>query len=353
MTRALLVKMSSLGDVVHALPAVSAAAAHGVRFDWVVEEAFAPIARAHPAVENVIEIGWRRWRKGLFGARRELAAFKRKLRNQTYDVVLDAQGLIKSAVVTKLALGAQKIGFDRASAREGLAATAYDDQVRVARGQHAVSRLQQLFAQAFAYPEPAEDEFGLPEPTVRDRTCLFLHGTTWSSKLYPETLWQDLAEKAEGAGFEPHFVYGSEVERERALRLASNEAQLWPRLELAELKARVGQTGLVIGADSGLTHLAGALGGPTIGLYGATDPELTGVRGSVRAQPLRGLRLCAVLEARVQPGTGDDGRRFASPALLRDAASRSGLATRDGTRGCSSAFASLNTSRSAASSGTS
>ena len=143
MTRALLVKMSSLGDVVHTLPAISDAAAHGVRFDWVVEEAFVDVARLHPAVERTFPIAWRRWRRQLLRGgraannRTELRAFLRELRAGHYDLVLDAQGLVKSGVVTALARGSSKFGF---AARESLAAVCYGQRADVPKGQHAIAR---------------------------------------------------------------------------------------------------------------------------------------------------------------------------------------------------------------------
>ena len=165
--RVLLVKMSSLGDVVHALPAVTDAAAHGIEFDWVVEEAFATIPAWHPAVRNVLPIAWRRWRSRLLTERGQLGAFIRDLRNRRYDLILDAQGLIKSAVVTKLARAPARAGFSFTSAREPAAAFACDRRVIVPQGGHAVDRLRTLFAATFGYADPvsadvpSQPDFGL------------------------------------------------------------------------------------------------------------------------------------------------------------------------------------------------
>jgi heptosyltransferase I len=150
--RVLVVKMSSLGDVVHALPAVSdaatALASRDITFDWVVEEAFAAIPSRHPAVAEVLPIAWRRWRGDLRAHRPALQSFVRRLRGRRYDVVLDAQGLVKSAAVTALARGGVKAGLSRRSAREAAAAWAYGRRIVVPREQHAVDRLRQLFASA-------------------------------------------------------------------------------------------------------------------------------------------------------------------------------------------------------------
>lgn len=170
--RVLLVKMSSLGDVVHALPAVTDASRHGIEFDWVVEEAFASIPERHPAVRRVLPIAWRRWRKNLFRERGALRAFVTMLRSERYDLVLDAQGLIKSAVVTALARAPLRAGLSFSAAREGVAAAAYNRRIDILPGDHAVNRLRRLFAAVFDYPLPdltASESFGLigavePEP---------------------------------------------------------------------------------------------------------------------------------------------------------------------------------------------
>ena len=143
--RVLLIKMSSLGDVIHALPAVSDAYARGIRFDWVVEESFSAIPERHPAVENVLPIGWRRWRRNLLGSRTELSSFVKKLRAKQYDLILDAQGLLKSAAVLGLSRGNLKAGFSSSTAREGAAAAFYNRKITVATGQHAIDRQRQLF----------------------------------------------------------------------------------------------------------------------------------------------------------------------------------------------------------------
>ena len=141
----LLVKTSSLGDVVHALPAVTDALAQGYEFDWVVEEAFADIPRMHPGVDRVIPMAWRRWRKDLKQSRGQMTAFRAELRSREYDLVLDAQGLIKSAIVTHLARGA-RAGFSHTSAREPWAAFSYQNRIRVPKGGHAIDRQRRLFA---------------------------------------------------------------------------------------------------------------------------------------------------------------------------------------------------------------
>ena len=180
MKQLLLVKMSSLGDVVHALPAVNDALARGWQVDWVVEEAFVDVVRSLPGVRTVLPIAWRRWRRSLRQHRAELIAFDQALRQTTYDQVLDSQGLIKSAVVALRARG-PSVGFSHTSAREPWSAFAYRRRMQVAQGQHAISRQRQLFAAALGYELADESGFGeIPSPRTseapghRSRCCFYM-----------------------------------------------------------------------------------------------------------------------------------------------------------------------------------
>ncbi len=284
----LIIKTSSLGDVIHTFPALTDAAnaIPGVRFDWVVEEAFHEVPAWHPAVERVIPVAIRRWRKGWLAARRsgEIAAFRKQLTDESYDLVIDAQGLIKSALIARMAQG-ERAGLDRRSAREPLASLAYHHRYSVPRDMHAIERLRALFAQALDYPNLSDEpDYGIA-PTSRPETgqpyLLFLHGTTWSTKLWPEEYWKELAQLAESAGFEVRLPWGSEEERERAEWIASvvPAARQLSRLGLSELKTELSGAAGVVGVDSGLAHLAAALARPAVTLYGPTRTELTGALG--------------------------------------------------------------------------
>ncbi len=268
-----------MGDVVHALPAVTDAAQAGVRFDWVVEEAFAVIPGLHAAVERVVTIGWRRWRGDLWSSRGELRRFFQNLRATEYDLVLDAQGLLKSALVLAASSGQDKVGFDRP--REPLAASWYRRRIDVPTGQHAVDRQRQLFANAFGYELPQSlPRFGLASNVEPDSRCLLLHGTTWATKQWPEAMWSDLARKAHDAGMQAVLPWGNSEERQRAERIAeASSAQVLDALSIERLIDELKKARLVIGVDSGLTHLAGALGVATVTIYGSTDARLTGCRG--------------------------------------------------------------------------
>lgn len=284
--RVLLVKMSSLGDLVHTLPAITDAAAEGAVFDWVVEEAFAAIPEKHPAVQQVLPIAWRRWRRNLLNYRGELSAFFDSLRDRRYDRVIDAQGLWKSSVVAAAAKGEQTWGFDRASAREGASTFLYRNHVAVETGQHAIDRQRQLFAGIFGYSLPdtplksgIETNRSTPIQT-ENRTCILCHGTTWPSKHWPEPMWQDMSRLLQSRGYRVLVPAGNDSERQRAMRIAEvSGAEVLPVMSLGLLVETLENAALVVGVDSGLSHLAAALGTATVTVYGSTDAALTGCRG--------------------------------------------------------------------------
>ena len=305
----LLVKMSSLGDVVHALPAVTDAARSGARFHWVVEEAFQAVPAAHPAVEKVLPIAWRRWRRRLWRSRGEMKSFFESLAGERYDLAIDSQGLVKSALAMKAARTVERVGFCSNSAREPVAARFYDRCIEVPRGGHAVDRQRRLFAGAldYVYDAAPDVDFGLRRKDIglvpgRDDVdlapgrediglatgremaadrCVFLHGATWATKLWPEAMWVELARVAGEAGLEVVLPRGNGEDRARAERIAgAGGAAVLPALSLGELMDELRRARVAVGVDSGLAHLAGALGVPTVVLYGSTSSTLTGCRGS-------------------------------------------------------------------------
>jgi heptosyltransferase-1 len=286
--RVLIIKTSSLGDVLHTLPAVTDATLHkpGIRFDWVVEEAFAEVPAWHAAVAEVIPVAIRRWKHHLFNALRagEPQSTVRQLRNRHYAHIIDAQGLIKSAIIARLAHGPRS-GLDRGSAREPVAARAYENTFAIARNQHAVQRVRQLFAAALDYPVPdASPDYGIKQhfpQCIRQPYLVFLHGTTWPTKHWPDDYWISLASMAAAAGLQVKIPWGNDIEQQRAQHIAAvaDAIEVLPRMQLGELAAVIAAAGAVIGVDTGLVHLAAALGTPCITLYGSTDPGLIGTLG--------------------------------------------------------------------------
>ncbi|MET0379349.1 MAG: lipopolysaccharide heptosyltransferase I [Spongiibacteraceae bacterium] len=309
--RVLVVKTSSLGDVVHTLPALTDAmrAVPGIRFDWVVEEAFAEIPGWHPAVDRVIPVAIRRWRKQLWQTLRsgEWTRFTTALRAARYDLVIDAQGLMKSAWLTRQ-VSAPRAGYDRHSIREPLASLAYDRRFAVSREQHAVERIRHLFALALGYDKPSgTGDYGLTRgqfaPTsAPQRRVMFLHGTTWPTKLWPEPYWQALCKQVVDAGYAVTLPWGNVEERERAERIASvaSGAVVLPRLNLRALASELASSAAVVAVDTGLGHLAAALNIPALSLYGPTRPALVGAYGANQIH-LTASSLPPVADAAITP----------------------------------------------------
>jgi heptosyltransferase I len=285
--RLLVVKMSSLGDVVHTLPAITDAVQQikDLHIDWVVEEAFRSIPLLHPAVGMSIPIALRRWRQHPTAARPEVAQFIGRIRQHPYDLVLDAQGLIKSAAVALLARG-ERAGFDARSAREAVASFTYQRRIGVERGRHAVFRCRQLFAEALGYRiDDVPADFGLRQDTTRrEHKIMLLHGTTWANKHWPDSYWQTLVRLITADGFGVLIPHGNDEELARARFMATGDQriEILPRASLGQLCDQLRRCAGVVTVDTGLGHLANAIGIPLVGLFGPTDPRLTGPVGSTQ-----------------------------------------------------------------------
>ncbi len=290
----LLVKTSSLGDVLHNLPVVSDIVRHhpNAQIDWLVEESFAALPILHPAVRSIIPVALRRWRGRLLSAAtwREIAAFRTVLSAQNYDIAIDTQGLLKSALLMRGAHGL-RCGFDRHSAREPLSSMLYQKTFAVATGQHAVERNRQLVAQALGYAPDGRADYGIRPPSIdhpgwlaHQIYAVLLHATSRADKLWGEPNWIALGHYLHQKNIRSILPWGSETERLRSLRLADAipGAITPPRLTLREAAALLGGAHAVIGVDTGLAHLAAALNVPTIGIYTATDPTLTGLYAATR-----------------------------------------------------------------------
>lgn len=289
--KVLVIKTSSLGDVVHMLPAITDARTNlpELHIDWVVEEGFAEVPAWHPGIRKVIPLSIRRWRKSLFSAntRQEIRQLLQALQAEQYDIVLDTQGLLKSALVACQARG-KRHGYDRHSIREPLASFCYQQRHKVSRQQHAVNRNRQLIAAALGYrleglaldygitgyDFPVPDE--LPQPYI-----VALHGTSRPTKEWPEGYWIDLIQDMGERGIHTLLPWGNKREQERAERLAQQRfVHVLPRSSLSQLASIIHQAKAVIGMDTGLMHIAAALDQRGLALYPATAPMLTGVMGN-------------------------------------------------------------------------
>ncbi|QLH41394.1 MAG: lipopolysaccharide heptosyltransferase I [Coxiellaceae bacterium] len=290
--KVLVIKMSSMGDIIHTLPALTDAAAvyPHIEFTWLVEEGFAEIPQWHPQVKQIIPIAWRRWRKELRQAWHagELKQFYQRLRAERYDRVIDAQGLIKSALVTRLARGL-RCGLNWQSAWEPLASLAYQRRVSVKPAQHAIVRMRQLFSLALDYTSPMTvPDYGikiaqpvLDSVPLKQPYLIFIHGTAWATKQWPVGHWALLGNLATAAGYQVYLPWGNITEQQRAQAIAaSNTAiQVLPKLALSDIAVLLQQAAGAVAIDTGLGHLAAALSVPTVSIYGATDPKEIGTVG--------------------------------------------------------------------------
>ncbi len=286
----LIVKTSSLGDIIHTLPALTdaATACPGVRFDWLIEESFSDIPRWHPAVANVIPVAWRRWRHQVWRKHTWVEGLRywNTLREQPYDRIIDAQGLIKSALMTRMARGV-RCGLAWKTAREPLASLVYQKRYRVDKKQHAIDRVRQLVAQILDYPAlVTPPDYGLDRQRFLTAAqsapyLVFLHGTTWMTKHWPDTSWVELASIASQRGYRIKLPWGNAEEQERAVRIANQvtKVDVLPRLRLQEIAGQIAGAAGVVAVDTGLGHLAAAFSVPTVSLYGPTNSVLTGTRG--------------------------------------------------------------------------
>lgn len=283
----LLIKTSSMGDVIHTLPAISDACANikNLKIDWVVEKDFIDIAKMHPGIHRVIPVALRAWRKNIFKTflSQEWKQFKNDLRANEYDIVLDAQGLLKSAFLTRMARG-KRVGLDRHSAWEPLASLAYQEKIAIDPKQHAIERVRELFAKTFNYCfQPDIIDYGISalnfeKPAYQDYV-MFIHSASWETKCWPETHWIELAKKIQQPILLP---WGNEVEKQRAERIAAQtkHAIVLPKLSISKLASYIAHAKACVAVDTGLGHLAAACGTPCISLYGPTKPSEIGTRGA-------------------------------------------------------------------------
>jgi heptosyltransferase-1 len=293
MSDILFIKTSSLGDVIHHMPALTEARRRcpDARLSWAVEEAFAPLVRLHPAVDQVIPVAVRRWRRAAFAPSSwvstwtETTGFVRTLREREYDEIVDSQGLFfKSALIAKLARG-RRHGYDAASIREPASSRLYDIRHKVARDLHAIARNRLLTGLALGYAPAGAIDFGLDRKKLAAPAAspygILLHATARPEKEWPETSWIALGRQLEARGTALVLPWGSEAERARSHRIAGAlaAATLPERQPLDRVARLIAGASFVVGVDTGLLHLAAALGVPLTAIFVGSEPGLTGPMG--------------------------------------------------------------------------
>jgi len=288
-----------MGDVIHNLPVVAdiLAARRGSDVDWVVEDTFSDIPKLHPGVRRVLPVAIRRWRASWWKGRAwsEIRAFFAQLRAESYDAVIDTQGLWKSAGLARCARGPRS-GFDRKSSREPVA-LCYQRTFSVPWSLHAVQRNRMVMSQVLGYDLHEPLDYGIAAPPARFTWAprhpytVLIHATSAHSKLWPDEHWVELGRHLERESIRTVLPWGSSAERERAERISGYlaDAVVPPALSIADAASLLAGAHACIGVDTGLTHLAGALKVPTVGIYVSTDPAATGLYGCARALNLGGI----------------------------------------------------------------
>lgn len=284
----LFVKTSSLGDVVHNMPAVTEISRKLglVNIDWVVEEAYAPLVRLHSCVNRVIPMAYRRWRGNLASRATwsEIRAFRAALEAADYDAVIDAQGLLKSALIALWAKG-RRYGFDWSSVREPLASLFYNESFPISFSLHAVQRCRMLAARVGEYALDAPLDYGLSlghRPAAALPYVVLLHATARKEKEWLKESWIELGRILAGRGFRVVLPHGSDAELERSLQLAEMipSAEVPDRAPLDRVALMLAGASVVVGVDTGLLHLATAIRVPAVGIFVGSDPELNGPVGA-------------------------------------------------------------------------
>jgi heptosyltransferase-1 len=289
MSDILFIKTSSLGDVIHQMPALTEARRRraDARFSWVVEEAFAPLVRLHPGVDDVVEIAQRRWRSTALmpSTWTEVGRFVRALRGRDYDEIVDTQGLFfKSGMIARLAPG-RRHGYDADSIRDPAASWCYDVRHNVGRDLHAIARNRLLTGLALGYAPDGAIDFGLDRGKLAAPAAnsygVLLHATARPEKEWPEASWIALGLQLEGRGTTVVLPWGSATEHARSDRVAAalTGAQVPQKQSLDRTAQLIAGASFVIGVDTGLLHLAAALGVPLVAIFVGSVPGLTGPMG--------------------------------------------------------------------------
>lgn len=304
----LIVKLSSLGDILHMFPAISDLRRHfpDAEIHWLVEPVFAEVAGWHAAVDKVIPVPLRAHKKTWWKLPGLLTGLRRQLRAENYDIVLDAQGLLKSALLARLA-GIAVFGFAADSAREALAARFYQKTANVPNGLHIIDKNRQLVQRLFAADISQPTDFGLSgfrneriqaglpvalRELVKQPCIVLLHGTTWNSKYWPEASWAELIRLLAEQGWRCLLPWGNQEEYRLAQRLkgaAEQQVEVLPKLSLTDLMGVLLHAQGFVSVESGIGHLAAALDIPGIMLHGPTDPAYSGILGKACQHLTSGL----------------------------------------------------------------
>lgn len=300
--RVLIIKLTSMGDLMHAFPAITDAVDRvpNITFDWVVDEGFAEVPQWHPAVDQVITTAHRRWKKNFSSAWKnsEFSAFHQRLNRDDYDVIIDLQSNLKSALVSWLRKGVVH-SYDKNTCREKPAYWAYQKQYNIPLKQHAIERQREIFSRIFSYERPstvpnygvdlsayplpdfsASSSAELPE-LLPEHYVVCVHNASWPTKLWPLDYWTQLIQKISDKGYTAVLPCGSQEEYERAQAIAKAHvnAIALPKMALNNMAAILSHAKAAVCSDTGLAHMAAVAATPAITLYAVTDTLLIGTVG--------------------------------------------------------------------------
>ena len=289
--RILIVKLSSLGDIIHTLPAITDISHHAQNtvVDWAIEESYVELPKWHSQVKRVIPVAIRRWSQKPWSKQTRLQwrQCQTQLNQYQYDCVIDAQGLLKSALLSKM-ISAPCYGYDYHSAREPLASLLYAKKFNISRSLHAIDRIRQLFSHVLAYKIKKDvTNYGIqgalqapqepPKPYI-----VAIHGSAHASKQWPTKHWKELINMLRLAGYQVKLPWGNDNEHQQAISItgSAHQTDVLPRMDLNQFAMVLANATGVVACDTGPAHLAAALGKSMVVLYGATNPKLIGTRGS-------------------------------------------------------------------------
>ncbi|HAG61580.1 MAG TPA: lipopolysaccharide heptosyltransferase I [Coxiellaceae bacterium] len=284
----LIIKTSSLGDIIHTFPAICDAhqAIPNLRIDWLIEEQFMPMVENHPCVHRAIACHWRHFNGNplTYWKSPEWTILKKDLRNTHYDAIIDLQGLLKSALLVKLCRSKVTHGYSWRSAREPLSSLFYRHCHSISRQQNAILRSRQLLAQALNYACPKTTphyNWNNKHNSTTTQHILLLTNTTWITKYWPRPRWITLGLALVKHGYIPTLTWGTPIEKAFVDELSKEipGSHVLPKTNMADLHTFITHASGFVGVDTGLTHLATALSCPGVCLMGATDPNLTGPLG--------------------------------------------------------------------------
>ena len=288
----LIIKLTSMGDLMHALPALTDASKQipNIEFDWVVDESFSEIPLWHPKVNSVIKTNHRIWKRNIFSFKllNEINNIKKILNNKDYDAVIDMQNNLKSAAVSYL-IKEPVNGMDKESVREYLAHFAYQFKHTIVKDDHAINRQRNLLAMSLDYKIKEEkldygittNNFKKPKLQLPKNYLFLVHNASWPSKMWPISYWQELIKYINQEGFVGLLPSGSIEEYERAREIASVSDQCiaLKTLSLNETAFIINQAEGCICSDTGLAHLAALLNKPSVTMYSVTKTGLIGTKG--------------------------------------------------------------------------